>query len=143
MTTRADSPEDARRVLGTIRMRPLVQVQPGPRHRVDLRRRLLDVAVDHGCSLRRQGTAVSEHIPAWLSSAHFGSRVERAALGHVLWRVQTVAPVRVLDLCFCNGLRGCSGTEVRSRIWGIPLAAPSLKMWGLTLASCGRELGPG
>jgi hypothetical protein len=38
------------------------------------------------------------------SSDDFGSSVEREAHGQVLWRVRVWRPVRVLNLCSCNGL---------------------------------------
>src|SRR5215216_3864559 len=44
-------------------------------------------------AIRRLGTPVSERIPALLSSDDYGSSVERAAHGQLLWRVQTVAAV--------------------------------------------------
>jgi hypothetical protein len=37
-------------------------------------------------AIRRLGTPVSERIPALLSSDDFGSSVERAGHGQVLWR---------------------------------------------------------
>jgi hypothetical protein len=46
----------------------------------------------------------------------FGSSAEREARGQVSRRVQTVATVRALNLCSCNGL-GCGGC-VRSRYVG-------------------------
>src|SRR5215217_2630530 len=44
-----------------------------------------------------------------------GWSVERAALGQVLWRGQTVAAVRVLHLWSCNGLGVAVGWRVSAR----------------------------
>src|SRR4030095_12833965 len=53
---------------------------------VDLRKRFSLVCFDRGASMCRLRIAVSDHIPALLSSENFGSSVERAGHGQVLWR---------------------------------------------------------
>ena len=60
-----------------IRMRPLVQVQPGPLTGIDLPKRSSAVSFDGGRSVSSLPTAVLERIPALLPSDDFGSRVGR------------------------------------------------------------------
>jgi hypothetical protein len=70
-----------------IRMRALVQVQPGPRHRVDLRQRSPVVSFNGGCFREGLRTAVLERIPGLLSSDDYGSSVERRPERQVSWQV--------------------------------------------------------